>query len=133
MRFDPSGAQSVGNSTPVVLFAFGSKAGPRAPRAVEDFGLDNEAATVGPERPPLPRGASTFADVQNAPLTGHYHRLDKGTTLSEGLAVVADDAREALGSSHPLTHHTIYPQRAMPYVEFVARFNALGWKYAGKK
>ncbi|MBC6479866.1 MAG: hypothetical protein GDA56_20885 [Hormoscilla sp. GM7CHS1pb] len=32
----------------------------------------------------------TFGDIQYAPLTGHYHKLDKDTLLPEGLDVVAD-------------------------------------------
>ena len=84
---------------------------------------------VGPTHPPT--GASTFADVKEAPLTGHYHVLPKGTALPEGLAIVADGVD--VGGSQPRTHHTVYPTRTMKYEEFVEKYMSLPWSHAGKK
>src|SRR6267142_1610492 len=44
----------------------------------------NADGTVGPEpkNPPWPNGASTFGDVDRAPLTGHYHQIGKGTPMT---------------------------------------------------
>ncbi len=87
------------------------------------------ADIVKPTQPPT--GGSTFADIRYAPLTGHYYRIDKGTPLPVGLAVIADG--EDVGGTHSLTHHTIYPTLEMPFSEFVEKFMNCGWVYSGKK
>lgn len=70
----------------LALYAFGNRKSPRLPRASIDIAVDKDI--VKPTQPPT--GASTFADIRYAPLTGHYYRIDKGTTLPVGLAVIAD-------------------------------------------
>ena len=118
---------------PEKLFAFGNASGPRAPRALQDFGLTDEKGTVGPEAPLTPQGASTFSDARQAPLSGRYYSIEKGLELPEGLAVTRDDQQADPQSRHRPSHYTIYPSRAMPYSEFTAKFLSLGWKYEGKK
>jgi len=71
------------------------------------------------------------SDIRYAPLTGHYYRIDKGTPLPVGLAVIADG--EDVGGNHSPTHHTIYPALEMPFSEFVEKFQACDWIYTGKK
>jgi hypothetical protein len=88
---------------------------------------------VGPEEPPFPNGASTFADPQQAPLSGHYHRLPRGTPLPEGIQVVADGKDVRPESQHAPSHHTIYPASPMAPERFIEVFSGLPWKYAGKK
>lgn len=112
---------------PVTLYAFGNRQSPRPPRENKDIAVENNC--VKPTQPPT--GASTFGDIQYAPLTGHYHKLDKDTELPEGLDVVADG--KDVGGTHSPTHHTIYPSREMPFTEFVEKFLNSGWVYAGKK
>lgn len=77
--------------TPTDLYAFGNIAGPRPPRIMgynrqpgqdADLILDHNGM-VGPTNPP--RGASTFADPNKAPVRGHYHRLPAGTRLPREL------------------------------------------------
>ncbi|WP_236738991.1 hypothetical protein [[Phormidium ambiguum] IAM M-71] len=109
------------------LYAFGNSQRPRPPRQNIDIAVENDA--VKPTKPPT--GASTFGDIQYAPLTGHYHRLDRGTKLPEGLDVVADG--RDVGGTHLPTHHTICPNREMPFSEFVEKFLSSGWVYSGKK
>ncbi len=125
------GTGSSGGSTvvPTDLHAFGPKSNPRAPREGKDIDVDPGDRTVGPTDPPT--GASTFGDVNEAPLTGHYHRLDQGTQLLEGIKVIADGSD--VGGPHGKTHHTIFPGRRMPFDEFVQKFLLLGWRYIGKK
>jgi len=88
---------------------------------------------VGPENPPFPNGASTFADPQQAPLTGHYHRLPQGTLLPNGIDVVADGSDVNANSPHPPTHHTIYPAAAVQMAQFIQLYLGLPWQYVGKK
>jgi len=131
----PPGASSAtvgSDKAPTDLHAFGNKTKPRDPR----LGIDiqpNPDGTVGPEpkTPPWPDGASTFADVARAPLTGHYHQIGRETPMTEGLRVIADGAD--VGGPRLETHHTIFPILAMAFSDFVAKFLALPWRYAGKK
>lgn len=70
-------------STSATLYAFGNRKYPRPPRPNIDIVVDNNL--VKSTQPPT--GASTFADIKYAPLTGHYYRIDKGTPLPVGLVV----------------------------------------------
>jgi hypothetical protein len=88
---------------------------------------------IGPEGPPFPSGASTFADPQQAPLSGHYHRLPRGTPLPEGFQVVADGSDVRPDSPHEPSHHTIYPATLMNTELFIERFLGLPWEYEGNK
>jgi hypothetical protein len=115
---------------PTDLHAFGNRTKPRDPRRGIDLTPDGDD-NVGPERPPFPRGASTFGDPAKAPLTGHFHRLARGERLADGLGVVADGSD--VGGPHDETHHTIYPAEKMKFDDFVAKFQSLSWAYAGKK
>ncbi len=112
---------------PVTLYAFGNRKSPRLPRPSIDIAVDGDL--VQPTQPPT--GASTFADIRYAALTGHYYRIDKGTLLPEGLAVIADG--KDVGGTHSPTHHTIYPILEMSFSEFVEKFMSCGWIYTGKK
>ena len=109
------------------LYAFGNSKSPRLPRENKDILVEN--GFVRPTQPPT--GASTFADIQNIPLTGHYHKLDKEIELPSGLGVIADG--KDVGGVHSHTHHTIYPTRPMSFTEFQEKFLACGWIYVGKK
>jgi hypothetical protein len=123
---------SPGFVVPVGLFAFGNRAGPRPPRIGIDL-IPDAAGNVGPEAPPFPAGASTFADPLQAPLTGHYHGLVRGTPLPAGLGVVADGSDVRADSPHPPGHHTIYPAVEMPADQFVRLFLSLPWLWVGRK
>ncbi|KYC39871.1 hypothetical protein WA1_28290 [Scytonema hofmannii PCC 7110] len=112
---------------PITLYTFGNRTSPRPPRSSVDIAVEKDL--VKPTQPPT--GASTFADIQYAPLTGHYYKLDKGTPLPVGLEVVADG--KDVGGTHSPTHHTIYPAVEMPFSEFVEKFLNCGWIYVGKK
>ena len=111
----------------ITLYAFGNSKSPRLPRENKDVLVENEL--VRPTQPPT--GASTFADIQNIPLTGHYYKLDQGIELPSGLGVIAYG--KDVGGVHSATHHTIYPTRAMSLTEFQEKFLACGWIYVGKK
>lgn len=115
------------------LYAFGNKSGPRSPRPFEDFGVESPKAVVGPESPPLPKGASTYGDVNQAPLTGDYHFLPTGTKLPNGLGVVADGVDVLPNSPHPPTHNTLFPTTSMAFEEFDELFQGLPWEHGGKK
>ncbi len=117
-------------TTPVDLHAFGNRAAPRPPRPSPDMEIVDGVFVA--EEPPLPHGASTFADPNQAGLTGQYHRLPAGTDLPDGFAVVADGSDVVPGSPQPPTHHTIYPTRDMPPEEFTQGFNDLPWQHEGK-
>ena len=111
----------------ITLYAFSNNKSPRLPRENKDILVENEL--VRPTQPPT--GASTFADIQNIPLTGHYYKLDQGIELPSGLGVIADG--KDVGGVHSPTHHTIYPTRPMTSTEFQEKFLACGWIYVGKK
>jgi len=111
----------------ITLYAFSNNKSPRLPRENKDILVENEL--VRPTQPPT--GASTFADIQNIPLTGHYYKLDQGIELPSGLGVIADG--KDVGGVYSHTHHTIYPTRPMSFTEFQEKFLACGWIYVGKK
>ena len=111
----------------ITLYAFSNNKSPRLPRENKELLVENEL--VRPTQPPT--GASTFADIQNIPLTGHYYKLDKGIELPSGLGVIANG--KDVGGVHLPTHHTIYPTRPMSFTEFQEKFLACGWIYVGKK
>jgi hypothetical protein len=111
----------------ITLYAFGNSKSPRLPRENKDILVED--GLVRPTQPPT--GASTFADIQNIPLTGHYYKLDKEIELPSGLGVIADG--KDVGGVHSPTHHTIYPTRPMSFTEFQEKFLACGWIYVGKK
>lgn len=131
----PAEGGEVVHVTPRDLYAFGNRAHPREARPRQDFGVGSEEEEVGPERPPLPRGASTFSDVDEAPLTGHYHKLAGGTLLPDELGVVADgrDVHDNLHEAHGVGHHTIYPAVRMQVRHFNVLFMGLGWVYQGRR
>jgi hypothetical protein len=129
--FDPLGLLSCkgeGEKVPTDVYAFGNRTKPRPPRLGKDIDV-KENGLVGPQTPPA--GASTFGDPSQAPLTGHYHKLPKDTTLPEGLSIVPDGID--VGGPHRQTHHTIYPNREMPFDEFSQKYRSLPWEYGGKK
>jgi hypothetical protein len=107
-------------AVPATLYAFGNRQRPCLPRPGKDIAVESDG--VKPTQPPT--GASTFGNIEYAPLTGHYHKLDKDTLLPEGLDVVADG--RDVGGSHSATHHTIYPSREMLFAEFVEKFLGSG-------
>ena len=112
---------------PVTLYAFGNRAKPRSPRRNIDIKIENDY--VKSTKPPT--GASTFADIKYATLSGHYHKLDQGTELPEGLNFIADG--KDVGGNCSSTHYTIYPSREMPFSKFEQKFLSCGWVYVGKK
>lgn len=116
---------------PTDLFAFGNSRGPRPPRVGIDIDPD-ASGMIGPESPPLPAGASTFSDPDQAGLRGVYYRLPAGTTLPVGLGAVADGRDVDVKSRHPPTHYTIYPMMPMLLTEFIGLFLRLPWQRAGK-
>lgn len=118
--------------TPVDLYAFGNRVGPRPPRQGIDF-FPDAAGWIGPESPPFPSGASLFGDPQQAPLTGHYHRLLKGTLIPPFVNIVADGLDVYANSPHPATHFTMFPYQRLLAGQFVTAYLALPWHYAGRK
>ncbi len=114
------------------LYAFGNRAGPRPPRPGKDV-IPDANGMLAPQVLPDKMGASTFADPNQAPLRGHYHRLPAGTELPDGLDVVADGLDVDLASHHPPTHHTIFNTVEMALDRFVDLFLNLPWQYGGKK
>ena len=114
------------------LAAFGNRDGPRLARKGKDV-FPDETGAIKSGQLPLPHGISTFSTLVEAPLTGHYHILPKGTELPDGLGVIADGADVIPTSQHPAGHHTIYPTRAMNLDEFNRLIQSLPWTYGGKK
>jgi hypothetical protein len=96
--------------TPVDLYAFGNRSGPRPPRPGIDLPVDESGMQQG-----------------------HYFRLPAGTELPEGIAVVADGRDVRADSLHPASHYTLYSAVAMSLEEFVQRFANLPWQWAGNK
>ena len=92
-------------TTEVDLFAWGNKSRPRPPRLVKDITPDAEGM-VGPAQGTFPKGASTYADPNKAPLKDHYHKLPAGTQLprrtGSGSRWTGCDARKSAwrNSSH---------------------------------
>lgn len=126
-------AQIADDIIPEDVHAFGGKTtGPRAPRVGRDI-FPDELGMIGPELPLLPNGASTFADISEAPLTGHYHTLPQGTQLPNGLQIVADGSDVIAASPNAPTHHTIFPSICMHVEKFTELFQNLPWIYGGKK
>lgn len=117
-----------GDSAPVDLHAFGNTTKPRDPRRGVDIQPDGDDY-VGPTNPPT--GASTFGDVDHAPLTGHYHQISRGTGLGGDLKVIADGSD--VGGTHPPTHHMIFPGVRMLFPDYVNKFQRLPWVYDGRK
>jgi len=125
--------QNSSNVTSEDLYAFGgSTTGPRAPRAGTDIPVNGNGNVV-PQQLPNPMGASSFGDVNNAPLTGPYWKIPSGTDLPDGLQVVADGVDVVPNSTLPETHHTIFPVQPMSFEDFVKFFLNLPWELAGKK
>ena len=118
--------------TMVDLYAFGSKAKPRAPRLDDDIYADDRGM-VGPESRDSAYGASTFADHDKCSLKGHYFLLPAGTELPDGLDVVSDGVDVDAESEQPPTHHTLFPTQHMSWDHFVELVEKLPWRYAGKK
>jgi hypothetical protein len=81
------------------LSAFGNRESPRPPRPGKDIEVND--GMVHPTDPPT--GSSLFGDVNEAPLSGHYHQILKDTPLPKG------------------------------YEEFADKFKSLPWQYGGKK
>jgi RHS repeat-associated protein len=117
-----------------VLFAFGSRSAPRAPRVGIDIHPDGDGM-VGPAVPPSPQeGASAFANPQYAPLTGFFHGVSLNDVVAtDGLAAVPDGSDILPGSTNSPTHWTIYPSRRMNAQQFIDSFLGLPWQLAGKK
>lgn len=118
-------------TTPVDLFVFGNRRGPRPPRIGWDVS-PNAEGVLHCDRTPIPQGASSFADPVRSGLTGHYHRLPAGTELPRGFAVTADGRDVLPESPLPETHHTIHPVETMSAEQFVETFLNLPWEYGGR-
>ena len=131
-RGSNAGLSESGKTTNVELNSFGNASRPRGARP-KDFGVNGMDDIVGPEMPPLPNGASNAADVNLAPLSGHYHKLPAGTVLPDGLGVVADGSDVIPNSGRFPGHHTIYPTREMTVNEFNELYLSLPWVHGGKK
>lgn len=120
-------------TAPANLFSFGNTTGPRGARPVQDFDVESPEDEVGPESPPLPKGASNMTNVAMSPLTGHFHKLSAGKSLVSGLGVVADGSDVVARSPHIKGHHTIFPTKKMKVSEFNTLYKSLEWEYGGKK
>jgi len=118
-------------NTPCDLYRFGNQTGPREPRLNHDLFPDTDGM-VGPESGPPWNGISTYANLAEARMTGHYHRLPAGTELPDGLAVIADGLLIQDEDVLPPSHHTIYPARRMKVQELIEVFRHLPWHYGGK-
>ena len=121
------------NKTPEDIYSFGSKSGPRGARPQQDFGVNDGNSTVGPEKSSLPKGASNVNNPDNAPLSGPYHKLPKGTVLPKGLGIKADGSDVNPNSPHVPGHYTIYPSQEMTVDQFNRLYKGLPWQYGGKK
>ncbi|HIE5949033.1 TPA: RHS repeat-associated core domain-containing protein, partial [Burkholderia cepacia] len=118
------------------LYAFGNASGPREPRiqgvnTKPGQNADLIADAAGMVGPTTEGGASTFGDVNKAPISGTYHKLPAGSELPDGIEVVADG--KDVGGSHAATHHTVCPSKRMSGQTFVEKFKNLPWIKAGKK
>jgi hypothetical protein len=109
------------------LSAFGNRESPRPPRPGKD--IEVKDGMVHPTDPPT--GSSLFGDVNEAPLSGHYHQILKDTPLPKGTKITPDGCD--VGGPHRPTHHTFSPTETMPYEEFADKFKSLPWQYGGKK
>jgi len=122
------------NLTPEDLYAFGNTTFPRPPRPSD---VPSMMDGVIPAQPlpgeTFPDGASTYIDPALAPLTGQYHRLPKGTDVTDAMAVMRDGTDRLEKSNHGPGHVTIYPTRDMSLEELQRRFSALPWEYVGRK
>ena len=128
-----TGVGGAGIKTPKDLYAFGNSTSPRGARPVQDFDVEDFSNFVGPETPPMPHGASSFDNIDNVPLKGHYHTLPEGTELPEGLGVIADGSDVLENSLRGVGHHSFFPIKSMTVEEFNNLFKSLPWKYGGKK
>lgn len=121
-----------GDTVSTNLVVFGNSTAPRAPRPSKDIDVVDGMvkSQVGVE---FPQGASAFEMPEQAPLTGHYHEIDAGTKLPEGLAVKADGSDVIPGSPHGAGHHTIYPTEDMSIQDFQKKYSEIDSHYGGKK
>jgi hypothetical protein len=117
-------------TTPTDLYAFGNRTQPRPPRLGDDYDVGPDGKVV-PQRGRWPKGASTFANPDQAPLSGPYHRLPAETKLPDGLRVIPD--HKGVGGVQPPTHHSIYPYKPMSPEEFVEKWLGLPWVEGGRK
>ena len=125
-------ASGLAKKIDVDLYAFGNKAGPRPPRLGKDV-VPDANGILPAQALPNPKGASTFADLSQVSLNGHYHKLEAGTELPSGFDIIADGVDVDLASHNPATHHTIFNTVEMTFDRFAELFNNLPWKYGGKK
>ena len=121
---------------PERLYAFGrspsgSNPGPRV-RPGTDIYVDIDGM-VDEQYPPFPSGASTFGNLDFAPLSGHYYYIPGDWPMPPGLGVIADGKDVNPASRLERTHHTIYPTERMLFVEFERLFKSLPWTYGGSK
>ena len=119
--------------TPEQVVAFGNSTNPRGARPSQDFHVNDFDDVVGPECGPFPLGASAFDKPSNAPITGWYHILPKGTQLPDGLAIIADGIDVNPKSPHGAGHHTIFPTIEMTVEKFNELFKSLPWSQGDKK
>lgn len=122
-----------GKKTPEQVCSFGNRTQPRGARPKQDFGVADFDDIVGPETGKFPKGASNVTDINNAPLSGHYHVLLEGTVLPNGLGIKADGSNVFPDSPHGVGHYTIFPTKEMTVMEFNELYKSLPWNYGGKK
>ncbi|WP_254614952.1 RHS repeat-associated core domain-containing protein [Burkholderia pyrrocinia] len=118
------------------LYAFGNASGPREPRiqgvnTKPGQNADLIADAAGMVGPTTEGGASTFGNVNKAPISGTYHKLPVGSELPDGIEVVADG--KDVGGAHAATHHTVCPSKRMSGQTFIEKFKNLPWIKAGKR
>ena len=113
------------------LFAFGNAKEPRAPREGTDFEADVNGIVKGQSPTSEVKGASTFDDASKAPVSGQFHKIEKGTKLPDGMGVKADGTD--VGGIQPSGHHTIYNKTDMTPEELTNKFKSIPSTHVGKK
>jgi len=118
----------------VIRMHFGNTGGPREPRILGVNAKSGQKPDLIPDAkgmvgPTTKAGASTFADVNKAPIDGPYYKLPAGTEMPEGIGVIRDG--KEVGGAHAETHHAICPTRSMPAKTFLEKFRGLPWLSLG--
>jgi RHS repeat-associated protein len=133
---DPYGLAAGSKCVPTDLHANGNATRPRPPRIEGHNTKPGQTPDLVPDAdgkvgPHTPGGASTFGDpAQSGLQSGKWHKLPAGTELPDGLEVKPDGIDVDPTSTHPPTHHTIYPTKEMTPQEFEDLYNGLPWEKA---
>ena len=124
-----SGLTDLSFATKTDIYAFQSRKTPGKPGGARpiDFKVKDSSSAI-PKYPTDPKsgklmGASTCIDPENAPLSGDYFKIPKGTVLPDGMGWHQDSAN----------HGVLFPTEDTTVDSFNDLYYSLPWRYVKTK